>query len=120
MRLSLAALRGIVVLGAEPPPPAVAPRARIVGGVSMKGVPLTPEQQARVREIHRRFAAERAAIAAQAPGRGGADPELRAKIFANVDRMLEEQRAVLTAEQRVRYDQNVAEIHASRAKLFGP
>ncbi len=133
MRLSLAALRGGVVLGSlavaalvamavtepEPPPAPAAPRARLVGGFPMKGVPLSPDQEARVREIQRRFTAEQRALSLASPGGIVADSTSRAQRFANIDRMLDEQRTLLTAEQRVRYDQNVAEIHASREKVFG-
>jgi hypothetical protein len=83
----------------------------------MKGVARTEAQQVRVREIQRRTNEERRALVAAAPARGVADPVVRAKSFALTDRMLAEERALLTPAQRVRFEKNVAEIHASRANL---
>ena len=79
----------------------------------MQGVALTPAQKARVREINRRYYDERTAMTKPLAGHGADDPAVRAKLNANIDRMIAEERAVLTPAQQVRFDKNVAAIHAS-------
>jgi hypothetical protein len=98
--------------------PRPAPRADAapVGGFAMKGITLTPGQQVLVREIDARYLAERATITAGDPRRA-TRPAVRAALFRSIDRMLAEEREVLTAAQRRRFDENVEAIHASWARL---
>ena len=89
---------------------------RPVGGFVMTDVPLTASQEARVREINRRYAAERRTIAGRDSTRA-ADPALTTALFRNVDAMIAEERALLTPAQRVPFDRNVARILTRRRAL---
>lgn len=84
-----------------------------IGGFVMQGVALTPAQKARVRELNRRYYDERTAMTKQLAGHSAGDSAVRAKLDANIDRMMAEERAVLTPAQQLRFDKNVAAIHAS-------
>ena len=127
MRIAAALLRAALTAGALALPVAVytvtarparatSELAHPVGGFVMIDVPLTESQQAQVRQINRRYAAERRTIARPDSSRA-ADPAMTAALFRSVDGMIAEERALLTPAQRVPFDRNVARIHARRRAL---
>lgn len=88
-----------------------------VGGNALDGVTLTPDQARRIGEIARRHHAARASLTRSHPTHGVGDPVLRAQLYADVDRMLAEQRSVLTAAQRTSFDRNLDGMSAHRARV---
>lgn len=135
MRIAAAVLRASLVIGAfalpvvaqsilapasTAPPPSHEVIERPVGGFVMTGISLTPAQTARVRAINARYAAARDSIVGGDEQPVGADPTMRARLVENIDRMIAEERLVLTAAQRARFDRNVAEILARRRELQRP
>ena len=89
---------------------------RPVGGFVMTGITLTAAQQARVRAINARYAAERDSIVGD-DEQPAADSATRARLVENIDRMMAEERLVLTPAQRARFDRNVATVQARRREL---
>ena len=95
------------------------------GGMLLKGITLTADQKAKVTAIRERqraqFAAQRKASGAQArPERQRGDTTgfgaRRAEFAKQREAQVNEMRAILTSEQRVQFDKNVAEMKARVAK----
>lgn len=136
MRLAAALLRAPLVIGAfalpvvaqtilgpavaGPPAPSHEIVERPVGGFVMTGITLTAAQQARVRAIHARYAAARDSLVGDDDDEQPVVPDsaLRARLVENIDRMIAEERLVLTPAQRARFDRNVAQVHARRRELL--
>jgi hypothetical protein len=110
------AARAAAQAPAAPASATVRPARAPVGGFVMQGIALTPGQEVLVRAINRRFYAERQAITRGDPRRA-TEPAVREELFRSIDRMLAEEREVLTAAQRPQFDRNVAGIHASWERL---
>ena len=132
MRIAATVLRATLVIGAftlpvvaqtiltpaaTAPPPSHEAIVRPVGGFVMTGITLTPAQQARVRDIGARYAAARDAIVGD-EAQPSADSLTRARLVENIDRMMAEERLVLTPAQRARFDRNVAAVQARRRALI--
>jgi len=95
------------------------------GGMLLKGITLTADQKAKVKVIRERqraqFDAQRKANGAQArPDRQRGDTTgfgaRRAEFAKQREAQVNEMRAILTSEQRVQFDKNVAEMKARVAK----
>jgi len=133
MRIAAAVLRASLVIGAftlpvvaqtllvpaaaSAPAPSHELVVRPVGGFVMTGITLSAKQQARVRAINARYAAERDSIVGD-DEQPAADSVTRARLVENIDRMMAEERLVLTPAQRSRFDRNVAAIQARRQALM--
>ena len=133
MRIAAAVLRASLVIGAftlpvvaqtllvpaaaSAPAPSHEVVVRPVGGFVMTGITLSARQQTRVREINARYAAERDSIVGDDEQPVGADPTVRTRLVENIDRMMAEERLVLTPAQRARFDRNVATVQARRREL---
>ena len=132
MRIAAAVLRASLVIGAftlpvvaqtllvpaaaSAPAPSHELVVRPVGGFVMTGITLSAKQQARVRAINARYAAERDSIVGD-DEQPAADSATRARLVENIDRMMAEERLVLTPAQRARFDRNVATVQARRREL---
>jgi len=132
MRIAAAVLRASLVIGAftlpvvaqtllvpaaaSAPAPSHELVVRPVGGFVMTGITLSAKQQARVRAINARYAAERDSIVGD-DEQPAADSVTRARLVENIDRMMAEERLVLTPAQRARFDRNVATVQARRREL---
>jgi Spy/CpxP family protein refolding chaperone len=95
------------------------------GGMLLKGIALTADQKAKVTAIRERqraqFDAQRKANGAQArPERQRRDTTgfgaRRAEFAKQREAQVNEMRSILTSEQRVQFDKNVAEMKARVAK----
>jgi Spy/CpxP family protein refolding chaperone len=95
------------------------------GGMLLKGINLTADQKAKVTAIRERqraqFGAQRKANGAQArPERQRGDTTgfgaRRAEFAKQREAQVNEMRSILTSEQRVQFDKNVAEMKARVAK----
>jgi Spy/CpxP family protein refolding chaperone len=129
MRLVVALLRASLVIGAvslpvvaqtllvptAAAPPSSEPVLRPAGGLVMTGITLTHAQQLRIRAINARYAAERDSLAAVESA--DADSTIRTLLVRNIDRLIAEERLVLTPAQRAQFDRNVADIRARRREL---
>ena len=132
MRIAAAVLRASLVIGAftlpvvaqtllvpaaaSAPAPSHEVVVRPVGGFVMTGITLSAQQQTRVRAINARYAAERDSIVGD-DEQPAADSATRARLVENIDRMMAEERLVLTPAQRARFDRNVATVQARRREL---
>ena len=131
MRIAATVLRATLVIGAftlpvvaqtilapasTTPSPSHEIVVRPVGGFVMTGITLTPRQQTRVRDINERYAAARDSIIGD-DEQPAADSVTRARLVANIDQMMAEERLVLTPAQRARFDRNVAAVQARRRAL---
>ena len=132
MRIAAAVLRASLVIGAftlpvvaqtllvpaaaSAPAPSHEVVVRPVGGFVMTGITLSAQQQTRVRAINARYAAERDSIVG-ADEQPAAVSATRARLVENIDRMMAEERLVLTPAQRARFDRNVATVQARRREL---
>ncbi len=77
------------------------------------GIELTTAQQEQVQKISDKFAAEKQALLpADGERQGPADEAIRAKMLDLNTKAQVEYRAILTPEQQVVYDKNVADIKA--------
>ena len=103
-------------------------RGGLGGGMLLKGIALTADQKAKVTAIRERqraaFTAQRKANGAQArPNRQRGDTTgfgaRRAEFAKQREAQVNEMRSILTSEQRVQFDKNVAEMKAHRAENGG-
>ncbi|MHB1223270.1 MAG: Spy/CpxP family protein refolding chaperone [Gemmatimonadaceae bacterium] len=125
LRLALAALTAVLLAGATVPahaqggaPPDSRPgRGGMMGnqqrmiGMLFQGITLTADQQARVKAVRATFQPRMDSIRAEMRGaaRGAApDPAMRARMTTLDGEQRAALRAILTADQRKQFDENVA------------
>lgn len=83
-------------------------KGRMVGGWAMKGITLTDAQKTQLKALRERYQPERQALRTDRKGRP--DSTTMAKMRDLMQREQNELRGILTAEQRVTFDANVAQM----------
>lgn len=118
LALSLSAA-GASACAAQQPPEAGAQGTRRagMGGLILQGITLTEAQKAQQKVIREKYAPQMMAVRKTAQTTG--TPMDQAKLAEIRSAQLRELRAILTAEQQVIFDRNVAEMRARTADRRG-
>jgi Spy/CpxP family protein refolding chaperone len=112
--LRIAALSAVLLIGAAALAKAQAQQGGQMGGrrnMQMNGIELTDAQKIKREEIQKKYEPEMMALRDQMMN-GGDRTELRKKFMALQDKAGTEIRAILTPDQQVVWDKNMAELKA--------
>ena len=112
--LRIAALSAVLLIGAAAMAKAQAQQGGQMGGrrnMQMNGIELTDAQKAKREEIQKKYEPEMMTLRDQMMN-GGDRMELRKKFMALQDKAGAEIRAILTPDQQVVWDKNMAELKA--------
>jgi Spy/CpxP family protein refolding chaperone len=107
--IRIAALVAVIVLGGASIAQAQGGRGR--GNLQMNGIELTEVQKAKVEEIQKKYQPEMMSLRNDMMN-GGDRAEVMKKVMTLSDKSAAEIRAILTPDQQVVFDKNVAERRA--------
>jgi Spy/CpxP family protein refolding chaperone len=85
---------------------------RGMGGMLLKDITLTDAQKAQVKVIRDKYVPQMMELRKSAQAVGGPDDATRAKMMELQSKQTAEIRAILTADQQVTFDKNLAEMKA--------
>ena len=115
LALSLSAIATSACAAQQPPEPGAQGRGRAgMGGLILQGITLTEAQKTQQKAIREKYAPQMMAVRKTSQTTG--TPMDEAKLSEIRSAQLSELRAILTSEQQVVFDRNVAEMRARSAE----